>query len=246
MPTFIIPDNGDDLARLIRLDVDTSCTTSYTSTPTDHPIEAGSNVSDHVVDEPDEITIEGFISNEPLFSNPRGIRGSYQSTQLNLPKYERPIAPTPGAVLNAGLNAIGDLLADAPPAQIALKFPTAFNAPSETEEALDTLRLGHVLCQVLTSTRRHDNMIITSFEQVKSAADGTGATYSINLRKITIVESLAVAAPVLPEEPRGMPAGSQGTKAVKEVEDEQAAKETIAHQLIYGGGAGKLLEGLGL
>jgi len=37
-----------------------------TSTITQHPIESGSNVSDHIHDNPDELQIDGIISNTPV------------------------------------------------------------------------------------------------------------------------------------------------------------------------------------
>lgn len=39
-----------------------------TSTPTDHPIEDGGLVSDHVIDEPDTIELQGLISNRPILA----------------------------------------------------------------------------------------------------------------------------------------------------------------------------------
>lgn len=36
------------------------------STPTDHPVEAGSVVSDHVIDRPDELELSGIVSNTPI------------------------------------------------------------------------------------------------------------------------------------------------------------------------------------
>lgn len=38
------------------------------STPTDHPIEDGGLVSDHVIDEPDVIELQGLISNRPILA----------------------------------------------------------------------------------------------------------------------------------------------------------------------------------
>ncbi len=44
------------------------------SDPTDHPVEDGSTISDHSIDQPDEVEIQGMISNRPIIIG-NSIRG---------------------------------------------------------------------------------------------------------------------------------------------------------------------------
>jgi len=43
---------------------------SYTAQMTEYPIEDGSEISDHVVQKPDSLTINGVISNSPIYIGP--------------------------------------------------------------------------------------------------------------------------------------------------------------------------------
>lgn len=43
---------------------------SMTATVSKFPVEGGSIVSDHIVNDPEKVTLEGFISNTPLGSDP--------------------------------------------------------------------------------------------------------------------------------------------------------------------------------
>jgi len=49
----------------VTLDAVISEGTQYSVTVTDHPIEDGSSVSDHIRDEPDQIQIDGIVSRTP-------------------------------------------------------------------------------------------------------------------------------------------------------------------------------------
>lgn len=50
----------------VELDVSTSEVQTLTATVTDHPVEEGSNIADHIRDDPDELQIDGVITNTPL------------------------------------------------------------------------------------------------------------------------------------------------------------------------------------
>jgi hypothetical protein len=105
------------------------------STVTEHPVETGSNISDHTLPEPQRFTLEGYISDTPIWSNPginddRGLQpdiGGAESVELptrthryadgtrnqrlNPPKRPVTIPLGPGAVV-AGAKALFGALTD--------------------------------------------------------------------------------------------------------------------------------------
>ncbi len=48
------------------LDATISDSHSFRNTITDFPVESGGNISDHVIQAPEEVTIEGFVTNTPV------------------------------------------------------------------------------------------------------------------------------------------------------------------------------------
>lgn len=71
---------------------------------TKHPVEKGSNITDHFILDPEVLTLEVQITNTPLTENdlfgiPSGRYGS--PVFLDVPAYEPPFAPTPGALFGS-------------------------------------------------------------------------------------------------------------------------------------------------
>lgn len=62
-----------DIVTQIPLDVRQAETHSFSATVTEHPVEEGSLVTDHVHLQPDAISLEGFVSNTPVASIPASV-----------------------------------------------------------------------------------------------------------------------------------------------------------------------------
>jgi hypothetical protein len=58
----------DTQSLLLRVDVSLSESHEGDAEATDHPVEQGANVTDHIRPKPQQLTIEGFVSNTPLIS----------------------------------------------------------------------------------------------------------------------------------------------------------------------------------
>lgn len=63
--TAIAPSDATDPSMAVTLDATISEDTQYKVTVTEHPIEDGSVIADHVRDEPDELTIQGVVTRTP-------------------------------------------------------------------------------------------------------------------------------------------------------------------------------------
>jgi len=66
MPDFMDPNSEGLLFTGVSLDCAESADDDISLTVTDHPVESGSNVADHVRDEPDRLTINGIVSRTPI------------------------------------------------------------------------------------------------------------------------------------------------------------------------------------
>ena len=71
----------------IEFDVTTSETHTGSTTPTDHPVESGATVSDHAIDQPDELELSGMVSNTPVLAlaseRSRSVLGGPSSARAN-------------------------------------------------------------------------------------------------------------------------------------------------------------------
>src|SRR6185436_16259045 len=211
---FILPASGTAIV----FDIVESETHTSKSTVTDHPVELGSNVSDHIRNDPDRISIKGTVTNTPLLLGDNGstLQGmgipgrqtqirQTKSTTLNIPK------PPPALSITGAISALGDLLFGTPPVVAQLSpyvvgnYPAvtvqvqAFSDPTfdnvlETHNNLTAIRQGAIICEVFTSTKAYDSMVIESIEYTKE--DLGAGNFSVELRRMIQVQSAVVAAPV--------------------------------------------------
>lgn len=205
----------------------------HTATVTEHPIEQGANVADHVKDGLDGLTLEVMVSNTPTQDTNDQYGGTIESVELSVPKYERPISPTPGSLMNAGIDAVKGLLNPPQPykAQV-LKFSSKFNAVKDMLTMLDDWKKSGIVGSVVTGWKLYPSVVITKVSPSRNQSTGDGAQFSIEFKEIRIVESRAVTAPV-PTEARGQikkPKGRQPTSFVRD----PGPKKSILKKLLGG------------
>jgi hypothetical protein len=70
-----------DLVEVVVLDATLSHSITRTSTVTQYPIESGSKVSDHKQNDPKEVTVEGFVSNNPVTLLASGLLSQQDETR---------------------------------------------------------------------------------------------------------------------------------------------------------------------
>jgi hypothetical protein len=182
---------------------------------TEHPVEQGPNVSDHVRPLLNTVSLEGYISNEPLFDT--GGRGAaLKSIDLDVKTYVAPLAPTPGALFSALGGAISKLFGGSSPIVQAsvLKFNSAFDAVSDTWALLETLRKTGQLLTVYTTVDEYDNMVLIKNRLPRDAGSGTGGRFSLDFKQIRLVQVALVTAPV-PTEKRAVKKVDKGPQGPK-------------------------------
>jgi hypothetical protein len=146
---------------------------------------------------------------------------------LDLPK--PPIRPNVAGLVSAGVDALlgaaAPLMAtvetSAPLPQLPLNptlviaLPTFINRVWTMWETLLQARKDAAIITVETGVEYLENMMIERMAVPRTVADGGGASFQLELKRIRIVKSATVAAPI-PTEARGQPPvtrGSQSTKA---------------------------------
>lgn len=193
---------------------------------TSHPVEEGSNVVDHARPEPERITIEGYVSNKPLFSNP-GVEklADFTDKKLDVPKPPSPLSPTPGGITRS-VTGLVDSLLHPPPSKATVLAPTG-DFPDRAKAMwalLKDAQQKRSLITVTTKLEELDNMIVARLSAPRTLADGSGSTIQLELERVRIVSSETVAAPVAAEARAGAEV-SKGSKAAIAKEDANKNKK---------------------
>jgi len=231
MTAFLLPD--DDSGRIITFDVIESENHESVAEVTDHPVEVGANISDHIRPLPDRLSLTAYTSNQPIFPNPITQRGAISAIKITPATYTIPVEPTPGALYRAGIQALGSLFGPADQTVNVLTFSAPFNAIWETYEVLRELQTNGVLLRIITPIRFYESMVIERVAAPRSAGDA-GVAFGIDVRRLRVVESGKVEAPPVPQDdvPGGIPLqnkGGQGAKPPGEGED-KAKSGSIAFE----------------
>lgn len=253
MSVFILPQ--EPAAPIIGFDVATAINLENNSEITDHAVEAGSDASDHVHHLPERIAVEAFVSNHPIRSSIFDGRSAtrararslaafaiparaptFESQRLTVPQPSPSLSLTPTGLAVSGAKAlIGALLGPPVFSATTLHFEGRDFAREVYEELIDLERNG-VLCRVISRLRDYDDMIITKVAAPLSVDDGLGATLSIELRKIRIVETGFAAVPPVPDEPRGAPGVNGGAKGKTSASGPASTNPTDSASILFRAG----------
>lgn len=245
----------------LHFDAVTSEQVTHQATVTEHNVEEGANIADHIRDGLDEITLELCVTNQPIrgINNVYGRDPSYvellevevkqyslEGRNLDVPKY-RPVPVTPGAAIQAIGTAVVDLLSDATVAQLYGKpeaitlsgaanvasFGQKFNAITDTIGLLVKWKKTGVLGSVITPWKTFPSMVILNVGALRTAASGDCAMVNLTLKQVRLVEAKLVSAPV-PTEDRGKSKkakGRQGTTVIGDPDDKKRKKGFITKAL---------------
>ncbi len=186
----------------LRFDVVSQETHKLDNEITEHPVESGANVSDHVRAELDNVTLEVFVSNCPISPFDRF---SYDSD-----------------IGNVQASTISDSKSVS-----VLRFPEARDNVVDTYTKLRQLRDDATLLQVITRLYNYENVVIKSVGIPRSAADGDGARMTIEFKEIRLVETKKVPTPIVTV-PRAKAVVNSGAKNTKPAAD----KESVAHKAL--------------
>lgn len=220
---YLLPDGGKE----IDFDLIESETHTNVSELTEHPIEKGEDVTDHVKHDPFELSLSVWVTNSPIVEQD-AYGGAHVPITLVLPPKPPPANPFTFGNLIALVK--DQILGPLPPPVVTpLVFPQQFDKVNDTHKALTALERSGGSMTVVTSTANYPNMILNKVEYAKTEA-GSGS-FTLGFKQARIVTSSTVTAPA-PAEPRGAPAVKKGSQATKP--EDSASRHSLATKILDG------------
>lgn len=166
-----------------------------TAEVTQHTVEQGSPIVDHVRPNPDEVTLTVFVSNTPIRS-PDG-QVLPLTLALDPPGPSGLLAGGTSGLIGKGLQAIG--LQDGFPSAITPNVLQFIGETDYVQNALKTLtqlRDTATLLSVVTPRKFYSNMVVRRIAMHRDAGTGTGAQFELSFLEVRIVSSNIVDAPL--------------------------------------------------
>lgn len=190
----------EEAGETVGLEIDVTPAEGYESTAevTEHPVETGSAIADHVRPGNPTVTLEGLITHAPV---------RVPTTQT------RGLARAPG---NVELRVSGETV------RVTLQ---RWSGPLDRVRACDALFAALVeagtVVSLTTSLRVTENLVITRYKVDRSAATGDALPITLELRKLRVVSTSRVAVPAVrrlqPVEPRGPQPGVEAGSVLHNV-----------------------------
>lgn len=242
---------------LVTIEFDATVREQHTSSAvvTEHNVEKGPNVSDHVRPELDRITLDAHVTNTPIRvpkTNLDGARGSVGPVSLNVETREDTttnkgitiptrldvprLLPGVGLIVGSGLldstTTVQVQTHDTKPGKSTqtanvLQFDSPFDRVRSVYDELIVLKDSATLVTISTSLRQYDNMILRNISVPRQVQDGNACTFTIDAQQIRFVTSKRVPAP---KTKMGASKKNLGSKPTTET---KTPKASVAYKLAH-------------
>jgi hypothetical protein len=186
---------------------------------TEHPVEAGANVADHIRPQPATITIEGMVTNHPIQlpggAHHEGAKVSAAPIEIQGEKSLGRAGLIPGAdQANAILGVVKiDLRSRRTFSATPLHFTRPFDRVTAVHKALLNLFETRQLVTVVTALTTYQNVALTNLHVERSGPGGRHRLeFQATGRVLRVVNSQTVELPA-PVSPRALPKLSAGAQA---------------------------------
>jgi hypothetical protein len=208
----------DGTSGMVQVDASVSEQHTITAQVTEHPVENGPDVADHIRPLPRRVVLSGIVTNTPIYTPATQVRGATGSFagQFSVQVGNKSIKYT------------------------ALQFSDEFDRVRDVYGELVTAALGGALFEVTTTLAQYENMAITNFDVPRGAGTGNALQFQIQFQEVRLVDTQQVTA--LPPSKKIAPK-HVGAKPTKDAtEDQKTVGQSAAHKLL-GGTAGVNLFG---
>jgi len=182
------------------------------------PIEDGSNIADHITINPKSITISGLISDVPLSAANAAIGAA--------------ITAAAGLATDT-LGGIGAAAAAIGAGSVASLVTGNPRDPSDSFKYFEELFENRIPFTVITRLKQYENMVIKNFDVPRSASNGRGLRFTLQLEQVIIVESSTVTVPsfrLASDAKRGQSNSKLGKQAAKTASAPAARKSSLLLQ----------------
>ncbi len=185
-------------AQVLSFDASVAERHSLVSEVTDHPVESGANIADHIRPVPLELDLEGVISNTPLRTPPDNADGA---TEIEVKVEGR--SPTVGDIVGSPIPVVGAVTRDIPsglppPTGFVKGFEPEFDRVKNAYDVFLLIRDRGLLVNVFTTLAEYENMAITAVNMPRSAATANILRFTMQLKEVRIGTTEEVPAPVIP------------------------------------------------
>ena len=180
IPTFPQPKDkratlkSKDNLTTIPIDMYEELATSYNAITTENDIEFGSDVTDHVKNEPTEINIVGFISERPPDDLTTMLKGTIGSFLIN--EITGRLNPLSGPLSALALATAAQFIDEAP--ERIRSFINAVLELRETRQPFD----------FATEVTIYRDVVITNFSPKYDLGSGLGVVFTMTLKEIVIIQ----------------------------------------------------------
>lgn len=222
----------------ISLDASLSEVHSMSGEATSHPVETGSNISDHFHTNPRTVQIQGFITNHPVIvpgSQAVGVREVEKEFQWEAMP-DIPIIQVGGpGVLGMVSGAIATAVGANIHTSTAKGFEPAFDRVQDVlQELKEIFKEGRVI-DIVTTLQIYYNMILESIEINRDVNSVNTLLFNATAKEIAIVETSLVPAPPVPKVERGKEEKQRAKKpATPASEAASQAGTEVGESFLYG------------
>jgi len=194
---------------------------------TDHPVEDGSNISDHVILNPRVFSMEGVVTNQPL-SVPRTQAEGVTEVDKEFTWKATPSIPIVGELGGGGLiglalGAIASATGIDQHTGMAKGFSPDFDRVQAAYTELESIWLARERIDIYTSLNVYHDMVLTSVKVDRDKKTGQALFFSSVAKQVRTVSTEYAIAPPEPLVERGKPLTKRGKKSAKGLTDAGAS-----------------------
>lgn len=183
---------------------------------TKHPVEQGTSVSDHIHVDLPNLELHVLFTNTPIteldiFGKPLM---QSRTASLDVPKYDPPLSPTPGALYSALGHAIKSLFSKdgGYKAKVLQARTPGRQLLVEAQSALWTLIENRVPLTVVTNTYFYEDMYLVEAPGLREAGKGLNISFTLKFERIRTVSSSITS---VPRDPKAKPPVNKGKQNPK-------------------------------
>jgi hypothetical protein len=199
--------SGEDAEALELLKIDATRAEEHTfkSKATQHEVEDGANISDHVIKGGRMVTLNGVISDDPISITAAAVGGISGITGSL-------VGGLGGAVATGAISKIGSEL-----------ISTGSKPSKDAIDILEYIYEENIPLMITTSLKTYTNMIMESLTVPRNSRNANSLEFSASFKEIRIVENEVVEIPASATEAEGAVKEAKGGKKPSVEPDAQTA-----------------------
>lgn len=229
--TQIIRKVGSQLTSVV-LDATVKETFTSTAEATVHPIEAGADVTDHVILKPDGLSLSGIITETPLGDFPGSlirVAGASAGAAIgsSLGRFAGPVGASGGVLGAIG----GGLLAKTIASSI---FGSNDRVLTAVVTEFKKVRDAKQTVNIQTGLRLYENFILTSFSANRDQKTGGSIRVDLEFKEVIIAESRESVV-AIPKIKGALAKTSQGAQSKGDLDSDTNKKGASILKKLFGG-----------